>query len=214
MHATIIKRIIATFLLLTFAHAYPAEKTWYNQVSPNRIGWCIAGAAAALVIGEIAYNYYQGHRVNSEQTIKNCRSIYQHIYQDAYQYHHFYQKDAQVSDWELKEIIMHNNKETYPFMTYYSSLIEAYLTLEEHLLILDNQLTIIDTHKKQLYYNAAKRAARQQLIQLETKGRQIQEYTLKTVTLLIILKNKLQLFKEYNDDCHNWAQAEQNAHYW
>ncbi|HLW72692.1 MAG TPA: hypothetical protein VKR54_01455 [Candidatus Babeliales bacterium] len=214
MQKIIIKRIISAFLLLTFTHIYPAEKTWSNTISPHHMGWYVAAATTALIIGKIAYNYYQGDLVNSEQTIKNCRSLYQQIYQDTYQYYHFYQRDAQISDWDLKEIIMHNNKQAYPFMTYYSSLIEAYLVLKEHLSVLDNQLTTIDIHKKQLYYNTAKRAARQQLIQLETKGKQIQKYILKTITLLIILKNRLQLFKEYKDDYHHWIQAEQTTHYW
>jgi hypothetical protein len=48
------------------------------------------------------------------------------------------------------------------------------------------------------------------LLHLETEGKLLQQYCIKTITLMVILKNKIKLFKEYNDDCHNWAQTKHN----
>jgi len=148
--------------------------------------------------------------VTHEQFIENCQLFYQQIYPDIEYYRNFYQSDVQISDWELKEIILYNNQETYPFMIYYTSLTCAYYALEKHLLNLNNQLIQIDKHKKQLFYKQKSKTTdhlKEMLLQLKIKGKHIQKYTIKTIIVISILKSKIKLSKEYNDDCYNWTQA-------
>lgn len=205
MYRTIIKRIGFVFLLLTNSIAFPAEKTWYHSFAQYTTKYYIAGAVAALIIGKKLYDYYKDCSLTHEQCIEKCQTMYKKIYQDTKNHHHFYQEDARLSDWDLREIILHNNQETYPFMIYYSSITQACLTLQAHLLTLKKQFMEIDKHTQQLRYTITSDiTAHQQemLLQLEMEGKDLQNFIIKTITLMMILKNKVKLFKEYNDDCY------------
>lgn len=214
MYKTIIKKIGSVCLLLTISTVSFTEN-WHNTLSKYSTQCCIAGTITALIIGKLSYDYYRTHVITHEQFIENCQILYQKINSDVEYYHHFYQSDVQISDWELKEIILYNNQETYPFMTYYTVLTQAYGTLKKHLICLNNQLTLIDKYKRQLLYKKKSETINhleELLLQLKTKGKHIQEYTIKTMTLVSILKSKIKLSKEYNDDCYNWAHAQQNSY--
>ncbi len=208
-----IKYIGSVFLVLTFSINSSTEKPWYEVlISEYPIQCYIIGATAALVIGTLSYNYYQAYTLNHEQLIEDCRSIYKNIYNDVQNYHDFYRSDVQISDWDLKEIII-DNQESYPFMMYYKSLIESSYRLHNHLVTLNKQLTKIDAHKKYLLaHNHSETTVHLQemFLQLEIKGKQLQNYTIETITLVMILKNRIKLFKEYNDDCHSWSHAGQS----
>lgn len=208
-----IKKIGSVFLLLTFSTISASETPWHTILSQYPMQCYIAGAITTLIIGKLSYNYYQNHQETPELVIENCRSTYKNIYQEVQNYYSFYRSDVQISDWDLKEIIINNNQEPYPFMTYYKSLTRASWNLHNHLATLVKQLIKIDKHKKQLRVNRHSENTahlRELFLQLEIKGKYLQEYTIKTITLIMILKNKIKLFKEYNDDCHLWAQTRQH----
>lgn len=210
MYKTIIKKTVFIFLFLTFSTITPSEKSWYTILaSPYPLQWCIAGAATALIIGKLSYNYYQTHQISPKKVIGNCQSLYACIYQDVQTYQNFYHSDAQISDWDLKEIILDNNKKTYPFLKYYTDLTKASLILDTHHIALSKQLAEIDCYKKQATYIKNNRL-KKTILQLETEGKYLLEQTAKTISLLIILKHRVKLFKEYNNDCCHWSQKNQN----
>ena len=165
-----------------------------------------------LTIGTLLYNYYQHKIINYEYIIQECRSLYKNIHHDVQHYHNLYHRDAQISNWDLKEMIIDNNQASYPFMTYYISLIKTSYHLHARLTALNKQLIKITHYKKQLYTNkySEKKAYLQEMFQLlEMKGKELKKYIIETITLIIILKNKLKLFKEYHNDCHHWSQTTQ-----
>ena len=214
MYGTIIKKIRFVFLLLTISTTSFTE-SWHSTLSQYSPQCYIAGTITALIIGKLSYDYYQAHVVTCEQFIENCQSTYQKIYPDVEYYHDFYQSDVQISDWELKEIILYNNQEMYPFMAYYIALTQAHYTLAKHLANLNTQLMQIDKYKKLLFYKKksdTNNHLEKMLLQLKIKGKHIQEYTIRTITLVSILKSKIKLSREYKDDCYNWAQVEQNSY--
>ena len=209
MYGTIIKKIGSVFLLLTISTTSFTE-SWHNTLSRYSTQCCIAGTITALIVGKLSYDYYQAHAATYEQLIKKCQLTYQKIYPDIEYYHNFYHSDVQISDWELKEMILYNNQEIYPFIAYYAALTCAYCTLQKHLLNLNNQLTTIDTYKKQLLYKKKSETTdhlQEMFLELKTEGKRMQKYTIRTITFITILKSKIQLSKEYHDDCYNWRQA-------
>jgi hypothetical protein len=210
MYKTIIKKTVSIFLFLTFSTITPSEKQWHTILgSPYPIQWCIAGAATAIIIGKLSYNYYQTHQISPKKVIEDCQSLHTCIYQDVEQYYNFYHSDAQISDWDLKEIILDNNKKTYPFLRYYTDLTKASLILDNHRIALSKQLADIDCYKKQSTYIKNNRL-KQTILQLETEGKYLLEQTAKIISLLIILKHRVKLFKEYTNDCYCWSQKNQN----
>ena len=213
MHKIIIKSINPAIVLLSFSTIVSTENPWHYTFSKYPVQWFMAGATTALVIGKISYNYYQSYGTTLEQAIENCREMYKNIYCNVHHYNHMYQSDAKISDWDLKAIILDNNQDPYPFMTYYTSLTKTIWNLHNHVSNITKQLIIIDTHKKKLLINHRSEKTvylTEMLIHLETEGKLLQQYTIRTITLMVILKNRIKLFKEYNDDCRNWAQTKHN----
>ncbi|HSC25062.1 MAG TPA: hypothetical protein VLB80_02495 [Candidatus Babeliales bacterium] len=210
MYKIIVKKIKLIILLTIFTIIHLADATSPTKHLQYPFYYYLAGAATSFIIGKIIYSYYQTYNMTHEQIIENWRLTYKSIYKDVQNYHNFYQSDVQISDWDLKEAIIYNTQEKYPFMTYYSSLIKASWHLNKHLVALNNQLIEINNHQKKMSQNYSENNIHLQevLLQLEKKGKYLQEYTLKTLTLLMILKNKIKLFKEYNDDYHNWSQSD------
>jgi hypothetical protein len=207
------QKIKSIFLLVIFFNASAMiEKSWYNTFIENSLQWSIAGATAALIIGKISYNYYQTHLLTHEEFIQNCRSMYKKMYQEIQYYHNFYRNDAQMSDWELKErIFTSDQKEPYPFIIYHASLAKSAWVLKKNILTLHDQLKKINDHQKKLlnsYRTETTAHIEELLLQLTIRGKCLQEYIVKTITLVTILKKRIKLFKEYTDDCCNWSQTE------
>lgn len=202
-------------LLLHCTHSYPLETSWNNMfITEYPVECCIIGATTMLAVGILSYNYYYNHIINYEHIIEDCRLMYKNIYQDIQKYYNFYYSDVQISNWDLKEIIVDNKLTSYPFMAYYTSLIKSTCHLRNHLTTLHKQLIKIGTYRKQLstHKPSETRVSLQEMFrQLEMKGKQLKEYTVKTITLIIILKNRIQLFREYHNDCHNWSQTIQRT---
>lgn len=210
MYKSIITSIGYAFLLLTFSLSYSTEKTeYYTLISQYPTEYYILATGTVLAIGTLLYHYYQTIAWNYEQIIEDCRLIYKKIYQDIQDYHDFYHHDVQISDWELKETIIGTFQKPYPFMTYYTTLIKNSYRLHNHLALLNTQLIKINKIKKQLRNNPSETTAHLQeiFLLLENKGKQLRKKTIKMITFLVILKNRIKLFKEYNDDCHNWSQT-------
>ena len=210
MTGTSTKKIGSIFLLCIFFNtSTTTERPWYNACTETQLPWLIIGAVTALILGKISYNYYQSYPQPHEQCIENCRSIYKKIHQDIQYYHNFHCHDVQISDWELKEIIVQNQQTSYPFIAYHSLLAKSSWVLKKHLATVKNQLKKINRHKKQLISHKQSESTahlKENFLQLTIRGQQLLEYTIKTITLVSILKKRIKLFKEYNDDCYNWSQ--------
>lgn len=215
MNGTTIKKIGSIFSLLTFFITSPEEKSWSHILAQHNQTSYIAGAlATSIIVGALSYNYYQKNILSLENFIENNDFIYKKIYQDAHRYHNFYQSDAQISDWDLKEIILYNNRETYPFMRYYSSLMQTSLILYRHILTLDKQLMEIHQYKYKLSYqkqSAHIEQLQKTLEQIESNEKNLRNFIVTIITVIIVLKNKIKLFKEYHDDYNAWIQTQNNV---
>ena len=185
MH-TSIKKIEFIFLALTCLHISASEKKWFYYATAT---------AAALIIGKLAYNYYQTPQITPQQIIKESNILFQEIEQDIQKYHDFYRYDAQMSDLDLKEMIIDNYKKLYPFLLYYRSLSDALSLLQRHLVTLSAQLIHIKKYTKELAY-------KKRLLQLAQQKQNLQKQISKIISLLISLKIRIELFKEYNEDCY------------
>lgn len=213
MHRVTKRRIPTIILLLIFSTTHTTKTAGNNTpFSQYPILCCIVGTAVALIIAKFSYNYYQTYTVTPKQTIENCRLTYKKISQEVQEYHIFYQSDVKVSDWELKEIILDSNKTSYPFIAYYTALIKTSWILHKHHEALTKQLREISKHVQRLANNKSENTDHQKetLLHLTDEGISLQEYTVKTIRLIKILKNKVKLFQEYTADCHNWSQAIRN----
>jgi hypothetical protein len=145
----------------------------------------IIGTAAALFLGKLTYNYFNSHYIAPEQTIEQHQSTFKIIQSDIQYYYKLYRNDAQMSNWELKEMILDcNSKNQYPFLEYYTSLQQALLLLQKH-------RVIITTHINKI-----------QLLKLKQEGKDLENQISKIISLIIILRMRIQMFKEYHEDCY------------
>ena len=115
--------------------------------------------------------------------------------------------DSQLSDWDLKEsICAHNNDSSYPFMAYHSSLTQSLYTIEEHMRTIKTELTRLHNRKEKLQKNTTNKHTHiiETLIRLELQGNQLEALLYQTQSMMIMLKNRIALLREYNDDYHNW----------
>jgi cellobiose phosphorylase len=104
-----------------------------------------------------------------------------------------------MSDWELKEMILDNSEDQYPFLQYHTSLQQALSVLQKHHVTLTTQIAEIKKHEKKLQYkNVA--------LQLEQKGKDLEKQVSKTVSLVTILHMRIASFKEYHEDCYYWKE--------
>ncbi|HLJ30878.1 MAG TPA: hypothetical protein VKU36_00440 [Candidatus Babeliales bacterium] len=212
MHKTKIAPISAILLLFLYSSLYSSEKPWYHTITTQHpSAYSLAGTFTVLCAATFFY-YYHRNIPHAEYVIEECRKSYKTIAQDIRRYYDFYHADAQMSDWDLKTIILEYHAKPYPFMTYYKSLIKDLYHLHNHLVTLNKKLQEIG-HCKQKIHNSKHSEQtdylKEMLFQLKIKGKQLQIKTIETITLIIILKNRLKLFKEYNDDCLNWSQITQ-----
>lgn len=178
MYKAIIKKIKIILLLLTISTRISfAENSLPNTSSPGSAQYCMMGTIATIIFSALLYNYHKVHITTYKQFIENCSLLCQKIYQDVECYHALCQNNIHITDWDLKEIMC------------------AYHTLQKHLFTLNNQLITIDTYNKQLRYkkkSAITQLLQKTLLQLKAQGIRIQKYALQTITLIGMLKNKIQ----------------------
>jgi hypothetical protein len=178
------KQIRYCFVSLLFVNVYASEKHYDH----------IKSAVVALIIGKLSYDYFY-HYITPEQTIEHCQSTFTAIQQDIHYYRKLYRNDAQMSNWELKEIIVDISKNPYPFLEYYTSLQKTLLLLQKHSLNITQQLYAIKKYEKKLHYKNI-------VLQLETEGKVLKNHISKLISLVTILKLKILSFKEYHEDCY------------
>ena len=212
MHKTKIAAIRAILLLFFYSSAYSSEKPWYQSISvPYYSDYSLV--SAFTILGITAFFYYYHYKMpQAEYLIEECRKSYKTIAHDLQRYYDFYHADAQMSDWDLKTLILEYHAKPYPFMTYYKLLIKDLYHLHNHLVTLNKKLQEIGYCKQKIHNSKHSEQTdyiKEMLFQLKIKGKQLQIKTIDTITLIIILKNRLKLFKEYNDDCLNWSQITQ-----
>jgi len=181
-----------------------------TSASPENIPLYVIGAATTLIMGKLAYNYYQIHyttppvtpQITPQEFFENCQLMFKKMEQKIQQYHNCYHNDAHMSDWDLKEMIMGDHKNPYPFLTYYTSLHDALSILQQHHIILKKQLTEIPTYTQQVPYEKLRR-------ELETEGNNLYHHISTTIAFMTSLKIRIKLFKEYHEDYYYWEQKEQ-----
>jgi hypothetical protein len=172
-------------LSLLFLNTYASEKN-YNYV---------ASTIVALIIGKLSYDYFHYHHISSEQTIQYCQSTFTTIQQEVDGYRKLYRNDAQLSNWELKEIIIDKSKDPYPFLEYYTVLQHVSSILKKNYVTVNQQLLDIKRHEKQMHYKNL-------ILQLEVEGKKLKKYIAKTASLITMLKIRIQSCKEYQEDCY------------
>lgn len=187
MYISTIKKVEFIFLLLLFLQIFSSEK--------KSMPLYIMGTATALLIGKLAYNYYQTHHINPEQIIEESQNIFTTIEQENQKYYDLYYNDSRISDWDLKAMIIKNNTTPYPFLMYYITLCDTLYLLQKYLVTISRQLIKIETYKKNLKYKNA-------FLYLETKGKKNYQHISTTISFMTSLKIRIQLFKEYNEDCY------------
>lgn len=203
--------IFCLFILLN-APSTEANQ-WSQPLTEKQLGWTIGGISTLIIGITIVYKLYHAYK-SDEQFIKNCRSLYKNIQHNNQYYHNFYYYDAQLSDWELKDIIIKNSQDSYPFIAYQTALTKATWTLKKYLLELNNQLLAIERLLKNLRIDSENTdCLKENFLRLYTKGTNLQKETTKVITMIAILKKRIELFREYANDCHNWSQTEENYRY-
>jgi hypothetical protein len=177
------------FVSLLFCNVYASEKNYSY----------IAGTVTALVIGKLSYDYFYYHHVTPEQTILQCQSTFTTIQHKVQYYHTIHRNDAQISNLELKEKIVDTSRNSYPFLEYYRSLQHILFMLRKHSVTVTQQLADIKKHEKNMQYKSL-------ILQLETEGKNIKQYIAKTISLVIMLKMRIQSCKEYHEDCYYYEE--------
>jgi hypothetical protein len=211
MPKKIIKKISSILLIITIISAHSSIKpNVHNFLSDNSPALCILAIAAACIIGKISYRLYGEYTWPNKRIIEHCRTAYAIIYNDIQICYNTYKNDSQSSDWDLQESITHT-RISYPFIAYNEQIGLALFKLTKHNLTINHELKRINQRKKQLINNNSEESILfiQEFIQLETKGKSLQKYITKTCSILSALKNRITLFKEYADDCHNWSCEKQ-----
>ncbi len=202
------------FLLCICLDTCPMDNSWHTnimQFAQNNGTLIVMGIAATCIIGKTAYTMYHNQRPSYEQCIDNCRTTYRNMLQEVDYYHKLYYNDAQTSDWELREIIVNNNKEAYPFITYYAQLMKNSWALKKCVATINKTIQQIDQDARHFtLYGTTENTIHleEKFIQLASQGKHLQEYALRTLSLVIILQKRIKLFREYNDDYYNWSQGE------
>jgi hypothetical protein len=211
-----IKKISSILLIVIITSTHSSIKPdWLNDLSDNTPALYIAATAAACVIGKLSYGFYREYTWPNRRIIEHCRTTYATIYNDIKTCYNTYRSDSQSSDWDLKEAITHT-KISYPFIAYNKQIVLKLFKLIKHNLTIADELKRINKRKKQLINNNSEESILliEEFMQLEAKGRFLQQYITKTCAMLSSLKNKVALFKEYEDDFHNWScekQKKQNS---
>ena len=205
---------ILLIIIITSTHS-SIKPDWLNDLSDNAPALCIVATAAACVIGKLSYGFYGEYTWPNQRIVEHCRTTYATIYNDIKMSYNTYKRDSQSSDWDLKEAITHT-KTSYPFIAYNKQIVRMLFKLIKHNLTINNELKRINQRKKKLINNNSEESVLfiEEFMQLEAKGRFIQKYITKTCAILSSLKNKVTLFKEYEDDFHNWScekQKKQNS---
>jgi hypothetical protein len=211
MHGTIARKISAIFLILTIATSYSSiDPHWHTYASEHPVELCTLGAAAVWIIGKISYEFYLNCMWPTETVIEHCRTTYTNVYAEIRRHYNNYTIDAQSSDWDLKESINHI-KTHYQFMAYHQQIMQAIFQLIKHNTTITHELELINKQKKRVTNNNSQASIliMEELKQLEIKGKALQEYIAKILNMLSTLKNRIILFKEYNDDYHNWSYEKQ-----
>jgi hypothetical protein len=200
MYAHINKQIRYFFAILLFCNVCTSQ-TDCNELPSSSYPtyYYITATVTALLIGKLAYDYLHNNDTTPEETIKCCQSTFNAIQQDIVHYHKLYYNDAQISDWEIKELILDNSKDPYPFLEYYKSLQDALLLLQQHHATVTTHIAEIKRHAKKLQYkNLA--------LQLEKKGKDLEKQISKAVSLVTLLQMRITSFKEYHEDCYYWKE--------
>jgi hypothetical protein len=189
-----------------------AEYNWHNYATKETIIASTLGTAATLLIGKKLYDIYTNHFLSNKNIIQHCRAMYKKIYAIIQHNNNAYQNDSQLSDWDLKESIYTQKKNSpYPFMAYHSSLTQSLYAIEQQMRTIKTQINDLHKRKNLLStYGMQKNSCIIEILtRLEIQGHMLEALLYKAQSMIIMLKNRIALFKEYNNDYHNWIY-EQN----
>jgi hypothetical protein len=204
-------RFFICALFITFATnnhlALSPEDNWRTYGAKETIIASTIGTATTLLIGKKLYDLYLTYFWSNKNVMQHCNALYKKIYTTIQNNKNTYQNNSQLSDWNLKEIIYaQKNNSPYPFMAYHSSLTQSLYTIKKQLRTLQKELNYLHKRKQQLVaYKIQKYSYMiKMLTRLEIKGHMLEAHLYKIQSMIIILKNRIALFKEYNNDYQNW----------
>jgi hypothetical protein len=176
----------------------------------------LATITSLYIVGKIVRYMYspssRNHSNNSNTIIEQCRTNYQKISSEIQTYQETYQSDSQLSDWDLRELISQNQDNHYPFITYHTIIMQELFKVKRYMAIMQHELKEISKQKELLeqYHSAEKTPLLESLSQLETQGKMLAVFVSKIHTILLILKYRVELFKEYTNDYYNWTYEQKH----
>ena len=204
---------VIVVLVISLITPQPSILAWQELLSSKNLPWIIAGSAAATcIIVKIAQRIGQNKPLSYENFIKECRCLYKQVDHSTQRLYNAYRQEAQMSDWQIKEIILNNNHAPHPFVMHYNSLCKVSWQLKQNLHKINDQIAAINSRTRQLSTGTRMDYLfyfEEKFLQLAIRGKLLQENILKTLSLVSILKKRIKLFKEYNDDYQNWTQQEE-----
>lgn len=203
MQQIITKKILSMFLTITIITSHTATQTnWCTHILEHPVTYAIITTAAVCATGKLSYDFYHMHLLPQKTIIDSCRAIYKDIEKELELCFKTYYADAHISDWDLKEAILYNDHNEYPFLRYHSTIIETLKKTMLYYIAVEYELKCIHKHKNKLtiVYNSN---TMKTLTQLEEEGKKIKEQIIKIKKLLIFIKNKIELFDEYQYDLKN-----------
>jgi len=189
---------------MTYAQpsSFSAKKTLYGVV--------FIAMTTALI--KITYSLYNHFFWTHKNIVNHCRQLYKTIYATLQADKMLYFHISQLSDWDLKEAIFtQKNEAIHPFMAYHKTLCRAIYTLEQHLTDLLAEFETMALYKHQIQATSVPGAADiiETLTQLEKKGRLLHIQLEQAHSTMIVLKGRIALFKEYNDDYQYWIYEQE-----
>jgi hypothetical protein len=204
MPKKITKKRLAAFFIITIALAHmPTQTNWHKHIAEHPVVYALITSTTACIIGKLSYDFYHMHLLSQKTIIESCRTTYEDIEKELELCFKTYHTDAHMSDWDLKEAIVHNDHNEYPFLRYHQSIVNTLKKVTLNYIAIEYELKRVNQHKNKLimiYNNNIMRS----FTELEQEGKKIKEQIMRIKKLLLLIKNKIELFDEYQYDLKNY----------
>lgn len=206
------KTALSIILILSFNNSAYSLTSYIPSFSTKKALYGIAIVATTAALAKIVHSLYNHFFWAHKNLINHCRQLYKTIYTTLQTDKMLYFHIAQLSDWDLKEAIYtQKNEHLHPFMTYHTTLCQSIYAIEQHIANLLAELDTISLYKQQIMTGSIPGASDilEMLAQLEQKGLQLQLQLEQTKSTMSVLRGRIALFKEYNDDYQYWIYEQE-----
>jgi len=205
-------KIIVLFIILFLSSSHPTiAHSLNNTLTQENIILGLFGTATMLIVGKILCTIYYEHFWRTTDMIDYCQKSFKTIHETMEEHKKMYEIEAQLSDWDLKERIYTTCLGAYPFITYHSAISDSLYTLNTHMHSLQRSLRRISSKQKYLASDIDNNDLLQTITQLHAQGTYLESPLKRTISMIAILKKRVALFHEYNEDYHNWSIQEEKT---